>query len=113
MKDLTVEDIRKVASGRYIRKHRGKIAIIASSIIAWMILWVIVYSNYMHGARLIDGYVEVKDMWFWIINFFLFSSLIIYVVLAIVFSYLESRFVWKFQQEWADSNKTVPEDYRS
>jgi hypothetical protein len=72
MKDLTVEDIRKVASGRYIRKHRGKIAIIASSIIAWMILWVIVYSNYMHGARLIDGYVEVKDMWFWIINFFLF-----------------------------------------
>jgi len=113
MKDLTIQDIRKIAQGRYMRKHRGKITIIASSIIAWMILWVIIYSSYVSSVKIIDGYVYGRDFWFWVVSFFLYSSLAIYGVLAIVFSYLESRFVWKFQQEWADSNKTVPEDYRS
>jgi len=113
MRDLTVEDVRRVASGRYMRKHRGKVAIIASGVIAWMFLWVIVYSNYMQGVKKIEGYVYANDLWFWVIDFFLFSSLIVYIVLAIVFVYLESRFQWKFQQGWADNNKTIPEDYRS
>jgi len=113
MKDLTVEDIRKVAQGRYMRKHRGKIAIIAFSVIAWMVLWLIIFGSYQAGHAAIDGYVAVKDFRFWLISFFLWSSIIGYLVLACVYSYLESRFMWKFQQEWSDNNKIIPEDYRS
>jgi len=113
MRDLTIQDIRKVAQGRYMRKHRGKIAIIAFSVIAWMILWVIVWSGYNAGHRDIAGYSSINDVWYWVFSFFLWSSLIGYLVLACVFSYLESRFVWKFQQKWSDDNKIIPEDYRS
>jgi hypothetical protein len=113
MRDLTIQDIRKVAQGRYMRKHRGKIAIVAFSMIAWMILWVIVWSCYVNGHRGIEGYVATNDVWYWLFSVFLWSSLIAYVVLAVVFGYLESRFMWKFQQQWSDNNKMIPEDYRS
>ena len=38
MKDLTVEDVRRVAQGRYWRKHRGKMMITIGAWLAWVSL---------------------------------------------------------------------------
>ena len=103
MKDLTVEDVRRVAQGRYWRKHRGKMMITIG-------VWLACVSLVAFGFVTNKGHDLV---WFLIFAGLLSLSVIAYVFLVIVFSYLESRFMWKFQQEWSDNNKIIPEDYRS
>lgn len=110
MRDLTIQDIRKVAQGRYMRKHRGKMMIVIGS---WLGSLLLFFIGFMMSKG--SGVTVSDDRWIWI---FVFASGLVlltvaYVILAIVFSYLESRFIWKFQQEWSDNNKTVSETYRS